>query len=308
MNKPLCTALMTAFITVAAHAAFQPGDVLVTGSTVTGPFAFVGHIVQFDATGGSRQDLRSDADKSYGKIVLAPNGNAYVTTGFAIDEFAPDGSLVREFGASVLGPVGLTRNAAGMLYAGTHQQSAILQIDPSTGAVVQTFPITDPGGIDALDLAADQCTVVYARPFEIGRFNVCTGSPLPALASLTATDLRFLPDGSVLVATGQGGTLLHLSPGGATLRDYGIPAQVIALDPSGTSVWIHNVNGLQKVDLVSGAIVTGPVVTNIGRDGLTVVGEPRAALVAAVDVPTLSPRMMALLLVLLIGAALLATR
>ncbi len=74
----------------------------------------------------------------------------------------------------------------------------------------------------AMDLAADQCTLLMAaKGGVIRRFNVCTGgfeSDFGTAVPGEIADLRILPDGGVLIAGSRG--LLRYSPAGTLLEEH----------------------------------------------------------------------------------------
>jgi len=148
-----------------------------------------------------------------------------------------------------------------------------------------------------IDLAADQCTIYYtsysATATDISRYNVCTSQPLTPLVTglpplAFAASLRILPGQDVLL--GGDNRVLRISPNGATTRIYQGTAQ-IALDPDGESFWTADgLDSVSKIDLATGNTVTRS--TTFGGfpivDSLTVVGEPRAAVLAPESIPVLS--------------------
>lgn len=113
------------------------------------------------------------------------------------------------------------------------------------------------------DLAADQCTLIYARQTTgAGRFDVCTATPLEPIAGvLPGGSMRILPDGGfVLLANG----LHRYDASGALVRQITLPpfvsGEVLALGENGRTALVDRAEDLYtshvfEIDLDSGAIV-----------------------------------------------------
>ncbi len=187
--------------------------------------------------------------------------------------------------------------------------SRISKISPS-GQVVAMYTPGTPFA-QFIDLAPDQCTMYFTDTVPtVYRFDVCRGVALPPLATTlppgVAGDLRVLPSGLILVTDGAAGVVLIDPTSGAVVRTYPVPSQLLALATDGTSFWAGGGPLVRRVDLQSGAILA---TVNTGLDqlnGLTVVGEPRAAFAASI--PTFSPEGLVALALALAAAGLLAVR
>jgi streptogramin lyase len=152
------------------------------------------------------------------------------------------------------------------------------------GAPLNDVPVALPNsttiGMQAVDLAADQCTLFYVGFGQrfVGRTNICTLEALPDLDLPERTrDLRVLANGDVLVVFEN--RLVRYGPDGAIVREYeGDPDHKlwsVALDIDPAFVWIGT-DELWRMRLSDGSVVErlpvyGPPVK------ISVVGEPRAA-------------------------------
>lgn len=157
-----------------------------------------------------------------------------------------------------------------------------------------------------IDLGPDQCTLYFTDGIHpvIYRFDICQGIPL---AQLTVNlpngvpgDLRVLPNGQILIAVGSAGVVLADIVSGVILRTYATPAKLLALAPDRTSFWIGSGSVAKRVDFQTAAVLA-TVDTGLDQlNGLTVVGEPRAAFAAAL-VPTLSNLVLIVLILAIAG-------
>jgi hypothetical protein len=133
----------------------------------------------------------------------------------------------------------------------------------TTPTVMPVAP--DNQGVFWMELAPDGCTVLYTSygP-NVKRFDVCTGAqladfnlePLPGGA---AQDLRVLPDGGVLVSSGE--VVARLDAAGALVQTYqGPPESTLysGLDLVGDDTfWVANyyTSNVYRFDLVTGAVL-----------------------------------------------------
>ena len=134
------------------------------------------------------------------------------------------------------------------------------------GATVDAeYPVvTGPAGVFWMDLGHDGCTMFYTSwgP-EVKRYDVCGDQQLPdfnaaPLPGGGGQDLLALPDGSVLVSSGQ--VVVLLDPSGVVSRIYEAPAGEEALwtgmDLVGDGTfWVGNyrTSNVYRFDLASGA-------------------------------------------------------
>jgi hypothetical protein len=121
-----------------------------------------------------------------------------------------------------------------------------------------------------------------------------------------------LPDGTFLVAVilAEGWRVVHVaSDGSSVIRTYQIPGNALALDIDGTSFWTNAGNFLLKVDIATGNILS-ETYTDFLIEGISVVGEPRAALASAAtaSVPTISPPVVIALMLTVAAIAMLRLR
>jgi hypothetical protein len=108
--------------------------------------------------------------------------------------------------------------------------------------VAGTAVTTEVEGSDWIELASDQCTILYtSQGTTVFRFNACTGQQLSTFATglHTGLGLRVLPDGGVLVADDQ--NIVRLDSAGRTIGTYNATGEScwvsLTLDPDGTSFW-----------------------------------------------------------------------
>jgi hypothetical protein len=113
------------------------------------------------------------------------------------------------------------------------------------------------------DLAADQCTLIYARRTTgAGRFDVCTATPLEPIAGVVRGDvLRILPDGGFVVLSDD---LYRYDASGAFVRRITLPpfvsGEVLALGEDGRTALVDQAEDgvtshVIEIDLDSGAVV-----------------------------------------------------
>lgn len=149
------------------------------------------------------------------------------------------------------------------------------------------FEVTLPSGPYplSLDLASDQCTLLYTTQSEtIRRYDVCTRAVRPDLASLPGArlqSLRILPDGSVLAAASS--DIVRFSPTGAVFQRYNAPNvrgwSRLALDRGARTFVAAGDRGLYRFNIADGS---STLLTPIVATDVTVVGEPRAGQISSV--------------------------
>jgi len=209
----------------------------------------------------------------------------------AIGRVAADGTPLAPFTTDVVDVNYLSPGPAGGLLA-VNNSGEIYYFDAG-GALVRFRDFTEElpafGGID---LARDGCTVFYGLAGALVRWNVCTDPEAVVLSSSlggASYGLRILPDGTFLaVVLTDIGSVFHLSREGAVIREYPIPSpHAIALDIDGTSFWTNAGNLLLRVDIATGAVLS-ETLTPFQIYGISVAGEPRAALAATESIPALS--------------------
>ncbi len=286
-----------------AQPAFVRGEVIVVSATQDG-FAFDSTVSLYGNDGAFDRTLV----ETPGRLLtdaFATDGLLYVgaRSPHRIERLTAAGTFLAPFTTNVVnvnflspGPNGglLAMNVSGEIYHFA-----------ADGTLVYYRDITaDPPGSGGIDLASDQCTVIFTAAGALVAWNACTNTPAtlltPSLPDTYPRAIRILPDGTFLLsAVRTGGTVLHLSSTGSIIREYPIPGAVaLALDPDGTSFWTNAANYLLRVDIATGTVLS-ETFNNELIFGITVVGEPRAGIdapaAAAAPIPTLSPLVLLML-------------
>ncbi|HWW61900.1 MAG TPA: IPT/TIG domain-containing protein, partial [Thermoanaerobaculia bacterium] len=174
--------------------------------------------------------------------------------------------------------------ADGTAYAATVDRLLKISRD---GVVVNSAPLVE---LASIDLAADQCTLVYAQQSLftndklVGQFDVCRWSELPLLFrnNRDVYSVRIAPDKTILAGTIDGVT--RLQPGGGVLALIPTPSRHLALSPDGTFLWAAGDATITRVDLAANAVFVEAPITIYGDtriDALHVYGEWTAARGAA---------------------------
>jgi hypothetical protein len=217
-------------------------------------------------------------------------GNLYVTrwrldtnpdtSGNTTEVFDVHGQSLGAFGSGYdCDPHAIVFSQAGTAYIGQAGcTGAVLKIVPGqTPIALGVAP--DNQGSFWIDLAADGCTLYYTSwgP-NVKRFNACTGVQRPnfntaPLPGGEAHDLRVLPDGGVLVSSGE--IIARLDASGALVRTYTVPGESspwTGLDLVGDGTfWAGNYesSNVYRFDLTNGTVLSG---LNTGTSPHTVVG------------------------------------
>jgi hypothetical protein len=237
------------------------------------------------------------------------SGTLYVTdfSNFTVSKFDAHGQAVGSLGGSWAGigfPESIVFDAAGNANQGTEHGSSGLDVpapirkfDPA-GNLVGSFAVAhEDRGSDWIDLANDQCTILYTSEGQaVKRFNVCTNSQLTDLTPVNLTGshayaLRSLPSGGVIVAATE--HIFRLDASGNVVSTYDAPGEsawfAVTLDPDGTSFWSASIASgkVYRFSIDSGAQIASFAARRPGPGGLTVVGEHTAAL--STGFPTVTP-------------------
>jgi hypothetical protein len=253
----------------AGHISFEPGDVFI--SIEYGP-------IQWWMPDGTPRGLLTSTVLGAGEgMAFDLSGNLYVAR-WCQDAFCMTGNTVEKF--SVLGqsmgavgrgyncnPHTLVFDAAGVAYVGQAGcRRTLLKFVPGQLDPIELNLEIEGQGVFWLDLAPDGCTLFYTSfgP-NVKRFDVCAGVQLPnfnvaPVAGGVAHDLRVLPDGGVLVSTGE--VISRLDPTGTLVQTYRGPVESTywaGLDLVGDGTfWAVNyfTSSVRRFDLASGSLLS----------------------------------------------------
>jgi hypothetical protein len=299
---------------VAGQTALLRGDVVVSADEDVlddngFPIAVRSNLRVYGRDGVYKRELVGPEDVFGEPLVLG--GVVFFGSRSAIERVAADGTPLPPF----------TTNAVNVNYLASGPAGGILAVNNSgeiyrfaaDGTLVSFRDFTHEfPAFGGLDLARDGCTVFYGLSGALLRWNVCTATdPILLNSSLGGASyaLRILPDGSILqVVLTDAGSVFHLDREGNVLREYSIPSpHAVALDIDGTSFWTNAGNLLVRIDIATGAVLS-ETFTPYQIYGISVVGEPRAALAATQPIPALSPLGLAALAVAIAVVAALTLR
>jgi hypothetical protein len=261
---PLCLRLQ------ASDISFAPGDVFV--SLEPGPVQW------FGPDGTLRSVLVPTLPGTGEGMAFDASGNLHVTR-WCVDGPCNTGNNVEKFnvlGVS-MGAVGkgfncnphtIVFDAAGSAYVGqagcrrTIMKFVQTEISPTEHTVA-----VENQGVFWMDLAPDGCTMFYTSfgP-NVKRFDMCTNTqlanfnavPLPGMGQ----DLRVLPDGGVLVSSGQ--VIARLNNTGVVTQTYQVPGEGalwagLDLADNNTTFWVGNYysSNVHKFNLADGTRLAG---------------------------------------------------
>ncbi len=276
-------------------ATFAPGDVFVSvtvfapnGGIIPGNVA-TGQVQWRFPDGTLNRVLTSQVPGTAEGMGFDPGGNLYLTH-WCVDPTCTAGNTVEKFttlgvsqGAVGSGyncnPHAVVFDGGGTAYVGQADcTGAILKFEPGKASIAFAVASENRGSF-WVDLAADGCTVFYTSwgP-DVKRFDACTGVQLPnfnvaPLPGGEAQDLRVLPDGGVLVASGQ--VVARLDASGALVQTYSVTGEPVlwgGLDLVGDGTfWAGNFysSNVYRFDLTTGAVRAS---FNTGTPPQTVVG------------------------------------
>jgi hypothetical protein len=252
----------------AVNVTFSPGDLFV--SLETGP-------VQWRLRDGTLNRVLVGSIPGTGEgMAFDAAGNLYVTRwcidpwcGYAGDTVEKFNTLGQSLGAVGSGydcaPHAMLFDRMGAGYVGQAGcTGAILKFPPGMATPIAYYVAPDYQGSFWIDLAPDQCTMAYTSfgP-NVKRFDVCAGVQLPDfnVAPLPGDgqDLRILPDGGVLVSSGD--VIARLDASGGLVGTYGVvgePGFWAGLDLVGDgSFWAANyeTSNVYRFDLATGSII-----------------------------------------------------
>lgn len=262
----------------ATHTTFSPGDVFASVNN--------GLVNWYHPDGTFNQAINCGSGFTTGSATDS-TGNLYVTmfSSNAVCVVDTSGTPTGTIGSGYSTPESIVFDSAGNFYVG-NLGNGIRKYD-STGTLLQAMP--GPGRVDWMDLASDQCTMIYGQEgSDIKRWDVCNDVALSNFCSSCtqqAFAMRILPNGDVLVADQS--DIKRFNSAGALQQNYqpnGISSGWFALnlDPDGTSFWTGTFSNddFYKVDISTEGILVGPISTTAGSNnlfGLSVFGEITAA-------------------------------
>jgi hypothetical protein len=148
-----------------------------------------------------------------------------------------------------------------------------LAVISAAGTLEGLYVLPAPVPRPFIAIGPDSCTLYYEKDATggaIARFDVCNGTPLPDFTTGVFLDIDPLPDGQVLLSSGDqiflysaAGTLVREV---AELSDHGFPgntvASQIALNPAGTVLYATatepclGLNRLVTIDYVNGELTS----------------------------------------------------
>lgn len=214
------------------------------------PVLFVGisngQIAQFSRSGNHQLTLNSNQGGSVTGMAFDVLENLYSTdfTADTVSRFSGAGTLMGTFGSGYnCKPESIVFDRSGNAYVGeTGCSHAILKFD-SYGNLEAAYSVaTDQQGSDWIDLAADQCTILYtSQGSSVLAYDVCKRQQLPTFATGLKTGLavKILPDKSVLVADKQ--DVVRFDSSGRKIMTYNASGESclvsLALDSDNASFW-----------------------------------------------------------------------
>jgi hypothetical protein len=263
---------------------YAPGDVLV--SLEPGP-------VQWYSQDGLLRGTLAQTVAGTGEgMAFDASGNLYVTR-WCVDPDCQNGDTgsVEKYNnvGQPLGKVGpifdcqphtILFAAPGTAYVGQAACAKTIIKTPLDSTITAEYPVAEEfSGVFWMDLGADGCTMFYTSfgP-NVKRYDVCGNRQLPdfnaaPLPGGMAQDLRVMPDGGVLVSSGQ--VIVRLNSIGVVTQTYEVPdegALWAGLDLVGDGTfWAANyfTSNVYRFNLADGTRLAG---FNTGTAANTVVG------------------------------------
>ena len=265
----IVSSLVIAYPAANADVSFQPGDVFV--SLEPGP-------VQWYMADGSLRGLLVPTVPGTGEgLGFDPSGNLYVTRWCTDPNCTHTGNTVEMFGVlgQSLGAVGTGYDCSPHAIVFRPDLTAFVAQAGCTGDVLRFTPgVVQPTafdvGLDAggswwIDIAPDGCTIYYTSigP-NVKRYDTCAGTQLQnfnaaPLPGGVTHDLRILPDGGVLVSSGE--VVARLDASGALVQTYSVPGEATlwaGLDlTSDNAFWAANYfsSNVHKFDISTGVLL-----------------------------------------------------
>ena len=226
-----------------------------------------GQIKNFDQSGKAINTLNTARGGSVTGMAFDWVDNLYVTdfTANGVTKFAPSGDVIGDFGAGYsCKPESIVFDRAGNAYVGeTGCSHALLKFDAYGNLLASFVVATEVEGSDWIDLAEDQCTILYtSQGTSVFSFNVCTNQQGPTLSTglNTGLGLRILPDGGALIADKQ--DIVRIDSAGRIITRYNPSGEScwvsLTLDPDGKSFWAVDYcsSDIIRFDITSGNQLT----------------------------------------------------
>jgi hypothetical protein len=264
----LAALLLLSTAAKAVHVSFERGDIFISLE----PGA-----IQWRLPDGTLRQTLVPTVAGYGEgMAFDASGNLYVAR-WRADSMGFTGNTVEKY--DVLGrsegavghgyncdPHTIVFQPNGVAYVGQAGcRRSILKFTPGTVAPTEYMVGEDNQGVFWMDLASDGCTMFYTSygP-NVKRFDVCTNTQLAdfnaaPLPGGVGHDLRILPDGGVLVSSGE--VVARLDAFGVLSRTYQGPAEptlFAGLDLGFDDTFIagnYRTSNVYTFDLATGAIV-----------------------------------------------------
>ena len=261
---------------------FSAGDIVVS--------LWTGEVQWRRADGSLFRTLHGAIPGTAAGMRFDPQGRLYVARwrpeddpdsgGNTVERFDASGESLGAFGSGYdCDPTAIAIDPAGIAYVGQAGCSgAIVKLTPEQpGRAMDVAP--EYQGSFWIDLAPDRCTLFYTSwgP-AVKRFDACRGiqlqdfnaAPLPGGI---AQDLRILPDGGVLVSSGD--VIARLDSSGSLVQTYQVEGEYspwAGLELAGDgSFWVVNYesSNVYRFALSSGAVING---FNTGAPPHTAIG------------------------------------
>lgn len=273
---------LTAVPAGASGVAYAGGDV----------FAGIGNaqVKHFDNTGVLKDTLTDVSSSSETTGMAFDTANNLYSTDFTaqtVSKYDSQGNYLSVFANGFAGhPESIVFNNAGDAFVGQADATTIEEFDASGNHLASFTAQTEDRGTDWIDLAADQCTMLYtSEGTSILSYNVCTNTQNPdfvtGMTGANAYALRIRPNGEVLVADSS--QVLRFSSTGTLLQTYTFPGSpndttlfALNLDPDGTSFWTGDLRtgDVFRVDIATGNILSSfNAAVNVSLAGLAVFHE-----------------------------------
>lgn len=205
-----------------------------------------GQVKAFTRNGSALNTLNTNQGGSTTGMAVDAVDSLYVTnfTANSVSKFSGQGNLLGNFGSGYnCKPESIVFDKAGNAYVGQSDcNKAILKFDAYGNLFTGIAAQTESTGTDAIDLAADQCTMLYTSEGpSVLRYNVCTNQQMQPFATglQRALALRILPDGGAIVANNT--NIVRFDSNGRQIQTYDTSGEdcwdAITLDRSPGSFW-----------------------------------------------------------------------